>query len=158
MHPHAKLIENFYTSFTKLDSAGMRACYHPEAEFSDPVFPALKGMMVGDMWEMLCTQAKGFDLHFKNVEADDVSASASWSARYQFGGSGRWVHNHIEATFRFQDGQIIQHTDHFSFWKWSRMALGVPGMLLGWTPFLKRQVQGQAARNLEKFRNKALHN
>jgi hypothetical protein len=36
-------------------------------------------------------------------------------------------------------------------WAWSRQALGAPGLLLGWTPFLRRKIRAQAAANLEKY-------
>jgi len=39
----------------------------------------------------------------------------------------------------------------FDFWAWSRQALGLPGWLLGWTPWLRRKVRATAARNLAKF-------
>ena len=43
------------------------------------------------------------------------------------------------------------HRDRFSFWRWSRQALGLPGVLLGWSPSLKRKVRSTAAGNLKKF-------
>jgi hypothetical protein len=47
---------------------------------------------------------------------------------------------------------IASHDDYFSFYRWSRQALGVSGLLLGWTPLLKRKVRQQAAAGLAKFR------
>jgi hypothetical protein len=46
---------------------------------------------------------------------------------------------------------ITRHRDRFNFWSWSRQALGAPGLLLGWTPFLRQKVRAQAAANLQKF-------
>lgn len=43
------------------------------------------------------------------------------------------------------------HYDHLDFWRWSRQALGTPGLLLGWTPFLKAKVRTQAGANLQKI-------
>ena len=48
-------------------------------------------------------------------------------------------------------GQIVRHKDRFDFWRWSRQALGAPGVLLGWTPVIRNKVRGQAAANLRKF-------
>ncbi|MGH6638900.1 MAG: hypothetical protein ACREBY_09910, partial [Polaromonas sp.] len=48
-------------------------------------------------------------------------------------------------------GLISRHRDRFDFWAWSRQALGTPGVLLGWTPFLRRKVRAQAAENLQKY-------
>ena len=53
MHPHAQLIETFYTAFKNSDPAAMIACYHPDIEFSDPVFPGLRGNRAKAMWAML---------------------------------------------------------------------------------------------------------
>ncbi|MEN9670596.1 MAG: hypothetical protein RL018_873, partial [Pseudomonadota bacterium] len=41
--------------------------------------------------------------------------------------------------------------DSFNFWAWSRQALGAPGLLIGWTPFLRAKVQATANDNLQKF-------
>jgi hypothetical protein len=57
----------------------------------------------------------------------------------------------VRATFRFADGLIVDHVDEFSFWKWSRQALGTKGVTLGWTPFLRGKVGGTAKAGLDKF-------
>lgn len=153
MHPNEKLIETFYTSFQKLDAEAMSRCYHPDIRFSDPVFPALSKREVGEMWRMLCSQAKNFELAFSDIEANDQTGKAHWEAQYDFSATGRRVHNKIDAEFEFQDGKIIKHTDTFPFWKWSRMALGPAGLLLGWTPLVRKKVQRQAGDRLSRFMN-----
>ena len=124
----------------------MEACYHDDIAFSDPAFPDLRGKMAGGMWRMLCSQAKNFELVYSGVEADDKTGRAHWQATYTFSVTGRKVVNEIDAVFEFKDGKIIKHTDTFDFYKWSKMALGTPGYLLGWTGFLKKKVQTQAAK------------
>jgi len=151
MHPNEELIEIFYTSFQKLDAEAMARCYHPDIRFSDPVFPVLSQSEAGAMWRMLCFQAKNFELTFSDVEADERRGKAHWEAHYDFSATGRRVHNKIEAEFEFQDGKIIKHTDTFDFWKWSSMALGPVGFLLGWTPLLRKKVQKQAHERLARF-------
>ncbi len=151
MHPNEELIEIFYTSFQKLDAEAMARCYHPDIRFSDPVFPVLSQSEAGAMWKMLCSQAKNFELTFADVQADERRGKARWEAHYDFSSTGRRVHNKIEAEFEFQDGKIIKHTDTFDFWKWSSMALGPVGFLLGWTPLLRRKVQKQARERLARF-------
>ena len=59
--------------------------------------------------------------------------------------------NDVHATFRIENGLIVDHVDRFSFWKWSRQALGTKGLLLGWTPFLRAKVGGTAKAGLDKF-------
>lgn len=153
MHPNASLIETFYTSFQKLDAGAMARCYHPEIRFSDPVFPLLTGAEVSAMWSMLCSQAKNFELTFADIQANELVGKAHWEALYDFSATGRRVHNKIDAAFEFREGKIIKHTDTFDFWKWSRMALGPAGSLLGWTPIVRNKVQRQARGRLAKFMN-----
>jgi ketosteroid isomerase-like protein len=151
MHPNERLIEAFYTAFKNSDAAGMAACYHPDVEFSDPVFPDLKGNRARAMWGLLCQRkADPNDRWFNDVKADDRTGSAHWEAKYKFPANGRPVHNRIDAKFEFVDGKIKRHVDTFDFWVWSRQALGVPGVLLGWGP-LKGPVRKQVARTLDAF-------
>jgi len=153
INPNEELIENFYTSFQKLDAEAMIGCYHPDIRFSDPVFPNLSASEVGAMWRMLCSQAKTLEVTFTDIQADEKTGKAHWEARYDFSATGRRVHNKIDAEFEFQDGKIIKHTDTFNFWKWSSQALGPAGLLLGWTPLLRKKVQKQAGERLARFIN-----
>lgn len=148
---HINLINRFYTAFQARDAQGMIACYHDDVRFSDPVFPALEGAQVGHMWTMLCARGKDLTLTFDQVKADEQQGSAHWEATYTFSGSGRKVHNVIDARFGFSEGKIILHTDHFDLWRWSRMALGVPGICLGWTPLVKNKIRKTAQQGLDQW-------
>jgi ketosteroid isomerase-like protein len=152
MHPNYAVIATFYTCLARRDWVGMVACYHPEVEFSDPVFTRLKGQEAKDMWEMLCTRGKDLRIRYRVVRADDAGAIVRWEARYTFSGTGRKVHNRIDAEFELRDGKIVRHRDRFDLWRWTRMALGTKGMLLGWLPPVQNAVRTQAARNLAEFR------
>lgn len=148
------LIRQFYQAFQRGDAQAMAACYHPDIEFEDPAFGRLKGSEVGAMWAMLIDRSKGqLQIEYSDVQADGQKGQAHWEARYVFSQTGRQVHNRINAQFRFKEGKIISHRDHFSFWKWATMALGLPGLLLGWTPFLKNKVRTQARKALSRFQN-----
>ena len=150
MHPNAQLLERFYKGFAALDPAPMVAAYAANATFSDPAFPDLKGPQVPAMWTMLCARAKDFSLTFRDVQADDARGQVHWEAAYTFGGK-RKVHNVIDASFVFEGGLIVQHVDRFDFKLWARQALGPAGLLLGWTGFLRTQVQSQARAGLVAF-------
>ena len=76
--------------------------------------------------------------------------TAHWIAHYTFR-TGRKVVNDIQAAFRFENGLIAEHDDSFDFYKWSRQALGPPGLLLGWTPLLRAKVQKEARAGLDEF-------
>lgn len=146
-----KLIEKFYTCFGQRDYKGMQDCYHNDIQFSDPVFPNLKSKQAKAMWHMLCAASKDLSITTSDIKADPETGSCKWNATYTFSKTNRQVLNKITAHFKFKDGKIVQHHDHFNFWKWSSMALGLPGLLLGWTPIIKNKVRGTAGDNLKKF-------
>ena len=152
MNTHQKLITDFYAAFQNKDWKTMQACYHDEVSFQDPVFPSLKGKDAKAMWHMLTNASKDLILEYNSVEANDHEGSAHWEARYTFSKTGRKVHNIIEAKFEFKDGKIIRHTDKFSFWRWIRMALGTPGLFLGWAPMIRNKVRETAKNNLKLFK------
>lgn len=129
----------------------MADSYHSHADFDDPVFQNLQGSEIGMMWTMLCLQSSSLEIAFENIQADDKRGSADWSAKYSFGKTKRKVHNKIHAEFIFEDGKIKKHTDYFDFWKWSRMALGSLGLIMGWNPIVKVNIRKQAMANLTKF-------
>ena len=146
-------IEKFYAAFARLDDATMRSCYAEDATFDDEAFSLRGRREVAGMWSMLCaaTRAKGADV-WKLEVSGITENSAHWVAFYRFSATGRLVRNSIDAKFEFgPDGLIRRHVDHFDFWKWSRQALGAPGLLLGWTPMLRNKVKQRAAHNLRKF-------
>lgn len=150
-HPHAELIEKFYTAFQRHDAETMASCYHADIEFSDPVFRRLRGPRVGAMWRMLFERGKTLTLEYSGVWADDRTGRAHWDARYDFSATGRKVWNRIDARFEFADGKIIRHTDTFDLWKWAGMALGLKGKLLGWLPPVQHVIGKTAMKGLDAF-------
>ena len=155
MHANAQLIERFYSCFNTRDGEGMAACYAPDAEFSDPVFPGLKGAEVGAMWRMLCARAADLQVVVSNVSADDAAGGAHWDADYTFSKTGRKVHNRIDARFEFRNGRIVRHVDSFDLWRWTRMALGAKGVLVGWLPPVQAAIRAEARKGLDAFMRKA---
>lgn len=150
MHPNQQLIQTFYEAFSRKDYVTMGACYHPDATFRDEAFD-LRGPEVPAMWHMLCERGKDLRIVFSEVAADEHRGSANWEAWYTFSKSGRKVHNVIHAEFTFKDGKILTHHDTFPFHRWARQALGLPGLLLGWTGFFRKKVQATAMDGLRKF-------
>ena len=149
-HPNARLIDGFYAAFARRDAPAMAGCYAPDAHFHDPVFD-LRGAEIGEMWSMLCARGTDLTLEWRDVRADDATGSAHWEPRYTFSATGRPVHNVIDATFEFRDGRIVEHVDRFDLWRWSWMALGGKGALLGWTPLVGRAVRAQARKGLDAW-------
>ncbi|UFI46062.1 nuclear transport factor 2 family protein [Pseudomonas savastanoi] len=148
---NSALITRFYEAFAQLDAEAMSACYTEDVLFSDPAFGELRGAQVGDMWRMLTSRAKNFSVVFHQVRADDRAGTAHWVATYLFSQTGRTVVNDIQARFMFRDGKICEHHDHFDMWRWSRQALGLKGLLLGWTPLVRNAVRAQALKGLKTF-------
>lgn len=146
-------VERLYAAFAGLDGDAMAACYAEDARFDDEVFSLAGRRQIGGMWAMLCSGTRAQGLAQWRLQASDITGhSAHWEAHYLFPATGRMVHNRIDAEFEFDaHGSIARHHDRFDFWRWSRQALGLPGWLLGWTPFLRRKVRDQAAANLRRF-------
>lgn len=131
----------------------MAKMYHPEAQFRDEVFTLHSGKEAGAMWEMLIKSGKDLRIAFSEVSGEGNTGTARWDAWYTFSKTGRKVHNIIRAEMEFKDGLIYRHRDYFHFWRWSRQAFGITGLLLGWTNFLQHKVQQTALKNLHKFVN-----
>ncbi len=150
MHPNTALLTRFYEAFGRRDHAAMAACYRPEAHFSDPVFTDLQGPQISAMWRMLCSRATDLRVEASRIVADDQRGSAHWEAWYRYSATGRPVHNIIEASFTFEAGLIATHRDRFGLYRWTRQALGLKGILLGWAPPIQRAIRGTAARGLAR--------
>ena len=151
---NTETINRFYTAFQQLDFKTMQSCYSDDAVFSDPAFGLLDTAHTLAMWEMLCKRAKDFSLVYGNIQLlDEEYATCDWTASCLFSASGRRVVNKARAHMRLQDGKIIEHSDAFAIYRWSRQALGIPGLLFGWTAWMNRRVQKKARASLEAFMN-----
>lgn len=115
---NGEVIERFYAAFARGDSETMATCYHPEAHFSDPVFPDLNGPEVMKMWRALLGRSTDLAIKLGDHAADGDTGRAHWTGRYTFSTTGRPVVNEIDAEFTFRDGLIVEHKDTFDFWKW----------------------------------------
>lgn len=151
MNANEQLIHQFYTCFNNKDYKGMQACYADQATFSDAVFKNLNSYQVKAMWQMLILKGKDMRIEFSQISANEKTGKAHWDAYYTFSSTGKKVINKIDASFEFENGKIVKHTDNFNFYTWAKQALGTTGLLLGWTGFLKNKIQTTAMANLEKF-------
>lgn len=145
------IIEKFYSAFQLKDYKTMQQCYHADAVFTDEVFVNLSSYEAKAMWQMLITAGKDMQLVFINIEITGDTASANWIATYTFSLTKQKVVNDIQATFQLKDGLIFRHRDHFNFYKWSRMAFGTKGILLGWLPFFRKKIQEVSRQKLSDF-------
>ena len=145
------VVTRLYEAFAVRDHAAMARCYTTDARFSDPVFTDLRGTQVAAMWRMLCERATDLRITFRDVAVAGINGAAHWEAWYTYSATGRPVHNVIDATFTFRGGLIAEHSDRFDLHRWGEQALGVRGLLLGWTPLLQRAIQQRAAQALDRF-------
>jgi ketosteroid isomerase-like protein len=147
-----EIAANFYSAFAKGDAETMTSFYADTIEFEDPGFGKLKGDQAKMMWHMLIERSGGnLKIDFKVMESTADSAVVKWEARYPFSKTGRQIHNKITAYLTIKDGKITHHKDHFNLWKWSQQALGIKGLLLGWTPFFRKKIQQQTHELLKKY-------
>lgn len=146
--------QRFYEAFRLGDYHTMGQLYAPDARFSDPVFPLLSGPEAALMWKMLLKRAGDELTVSAQVEEGPGHARIVWVARYPFGPDRRTVVNRVVTEMDIVAGKIVRQVDRFSFWRWSRQALGWRGWLLGWSPWLRRRVQASAAAALRQFANR----
>ncbi|WP_340153046.1 nuclear transport factor 2 family protein [uncultured Marivirga sp.] len=143
-------IHKFYTALSAGDSNEMVACYHETISFQDPVFGLLEGKRANKMWEMLLSKnTENTRFTFSGIEATTEIGMAKWEAEYYYG--KRKVINKVKAEFKFKDGKIIEHIDTFDMWKWTQQAFGATGYLLGWTPFMKKEIRKTVNKKLDRF-------
>jgi ketosteroid isomerase-like protein len=148
---NAAVIRRLYGAMDAHDGEAMAECYAPDARFSDPVFPDLRGAEPGAMWRMLTERSDDLAVDLVEHGAEGDRGWARWIATYTFTQTGRPVRNDVRAAMHFRDGRIAEHHDSFDFYRWSRQALGAPGLLLGWTPVVRAAVRRRARESLDEF-------
>jgi len=122
-------------------------------KFEDPVFGQLEGRRAGVMWQMLCASQQGKEFRVILTDSDyrQGVGRANWEAFYTFSATGRNVHNRISAEFRFKDNLIISHHDSFDLHRWAGQAMGMKGLLIGWTPFFRKAIRQRSLALLDRF-------
>jgi hypothetical protein len=151
MNEHLDIIKRYYTAFQNKDYKTMQDCYSDKAHFSDPIFTDLNADEVKAMWKMLCINGKDLELKFDNIQANENSGSADWVATYTFSKTGNRVINKVHSSFKFDNNKIVDQKDQFNFYDWAYLALGLPGILFGWTLLIKNKVRRSARKSLDKF-------
>jgi hypothetical protein len=104
------------------------------------------------MWHMLLSK-KGAapTINYTVLHETDSQGTVQWIASYHYGVKKRPVVNKVTATFVLLNGKILQHTDHFDLWNWSKQALGISGYLLGWSDFFKSKIQKKTNQMLDHY-------
>lgn len=151
MDGNKALIEKFYSAFQQKDVKAMQNCYADNAVFNDAVFNNLNAEQVRAMWAMLIKSGKDMRVEFKNIAGNSNGGTAEWIAYYTFSATGNKVVNRIKASFVIENGKIVKHTDRFSFYRWASQSLGLTGILLGWSSFLRNKISNKAKKNLDIY-------
>jgi len=151
MTEQEQLITSFYYAFQRGDYAFMQRCYSDNVVFTDEVFRELNAAEVRAMWEMLIKRGRDLHITFGMARADGNEVTIQWQATYTFSKTKRKVINRVQATFVLENGKIMKHRDHFSFYRWGQQAFGLTGLLLGWTGYFRNKVRRSARRSLASF-------
>jgi ketosteroid isomerase-like protein len=153
-HSAVNLVKNFYDAFIVRDYRLMQNMYHKDAVFYDPVFRNLNVHQVGAMWEMFCVNSQDLNISYRILSGDRHNVHAEWVAVYRFGKKRHKVNNIIQAHLSFEDGKIIQHTDHFDLYRWTKQAFGLTGYLLGWSSWFQNKLRQKAMQTLSGYISK----
>ena len=154
MNVNEETMHRFYSAFQRRDAVAMNSCYAAEVIFYDPVFEDLVNDEVRGMWEMLLKRADDLQIVFDRVEADDEYGTCHWQATYTFSATRRKIVNKIKAHMRFREGKIIEHSDQFNLYDWSKQAFGITGWLFGWSSFFQRRIRKAAQGRLYQYLTK----
>ena len=153
------LVKSFYKAFSEKNPKEMITYYHENMVYENPIITRLEGRMAGNYWGMLIErEGEHLKVSASNIRADGDKVIADSKASYLWGDARRQVNNVGYAVFQFKDGKIIHQKDHYDFWKWSRMALGFPGYILGWSSFLNGKVRDTAFKMLKEYDAKTYPN
>jgi hypothetical protein len=122
----------------------MQACYAEDAQFDDEVFTLAAAPDRRHVAHAVHGHARQGPRRLEAGDTRHHRPQRALGRALPFSATGRWCINRIDAEFEFdKHGLILRHRDRFDFWAWSRQALGVPGLILGWTPLFRKQVQAQ---------------
>lgn len=152
MNNNKTIIENFYTSFQKMEISVMNSFYSDQIMYSNPVMGLLNNDEVRSMWELFYKDSKIISIHFSEIELlDEEYATCKWDIRYKALNTGRKIAMSLKSFMRLSEGKIIEHSDAFRLSTWIGQAYGWTGFIFSWTGFMKKKVQLKARKRLLKY-------
>ncbi|KIM24981.1 hypothetical protein M408DRAFT_331453 [Serendipita vermifera MAFF 305830] len=158
-HSGQELVERYLAAYKAGDLQAMEACMDPEFTFSDPAFPHLDTKHAKGMFAMFINNrdTNKMEVEYTDIKkgTNDLTYTATYTVKYLF--AGRPVTNVIRPTFTISPttNLLLTQVDDFPFYPWARQALGLPGLLLGWSGYLQGKVQQTAGSRLEHSMKKA---
>ena len=150
MNQNEATIHRFFTAYQNKEYTTMQNCYSKDAVYNSPIYGLINAEHVKAMWEMICKTNEEESLHFEKIELlDHEYTTCDWSLAYYY--TNRRINNKIKSYLRLENGLIIEHTDAFDLYKWSRMAFGLTGLLIGWSKFFQKKIQKSTRNKLSEF-------
>ena len=138
----------FYDAFSAANIDVLKQLYDKKLIFNDNIFVNLDYNETISMWSSLLVGNKNMSIKYEIKKYSEKYVEVEWIADYLFTSTNRNIKNIILAKMEIDQGKIINHTDNFDFYKWSQMAFGITGVLIGWTSFFKNKVRTEAYNKL----------
>ena len=138
----------FYDAFSVANIDVLKQLYDKKLIFNDNIFVNLDYNETISMWSSLLVGNKNMSIKYEIKKYSEKYVEVEWIADYLFTSTNRNVKNIILAKMEIDQGKIINHTDNFDFYKWSQMAFGITGVLIGWTSFFKNKVRTETYNKL----------
>ena len=143
-----QIVQKLYEALSTKNHVAMSALYHPQASFTDGIFN-VRGKKIEGMWHFMGTIAQDFSLKVNSIEEKGDHFEVQWESFYKLGENK--IHNVLQTKIRFQDNQIIDQQDSFSFYRIASQTGGIKGKLLGWLPAAKESIKGRMLAAFDKF-------
>lgn len=115
----------FYDAWTRHDFATEEALYAPDVKWKDTLtsFDDREGTV--GMWRALAAADPNAKFSYEITGASGDTVTVAWHADYHLFGNP--VHNDVAATLVIRDGQIVEHTDDYSWDRWARQVFPALG-------------------------------
>lgn len=149
-------IRQFVETLTRHDLPALLACYHPQASYSGPVHPDIRGHALHRLWALRLARCAGLRAQALGWEGDERKARLRWEMCWTSRGSASPARLALITTFSFWDAQIVRQVDQFSVWRLLGQTEGLRGWALGWLPATQRRARDRAARELTEFATRGI--
>jgi hypothetical protein len=133
------------------DAGLLLSVYHPQASYTDPVHPDIRGARLG--WLIRYRLA-----HFEHLQGeplwirgDERKGQMQWRLSWRRRGATGQGRLTLLTTFSFWEDAIVRQVDEFQPWACLRQTRGLSGLALGWLPGRLSTEQRRAAAGLDRF-------
>jgi len=150
----ADVLNTFLRALAQRDVEAMIRCYTTTATYHSPIFPQVEGDTLTATWQWFCAKAPDLTMVVDEQAFEANTARVQWTATYTFPKTGRPVVQVTDSIFVFEGPQLCRHEDRFDLHRWSHMALGPLGRVLGGRRWLQRSLQRAAAERVARFQER----